>query len=305
MSHLLAIGEILWDLLPAGQQLGGAPANFIQHARSLGADAGLVSRLGDDELGREALESLRARGVTTDVIQIDREAPTGTVGVELGADGQPRFTIHENVAWDRLDIEDAALAAVRAADAVCFGSLAQRTAGGAAAVRRLLAAARPDALRICDINLRPPFDGPEVIRASLGLANVLKLNDQELSVLAELLGLPGGTDEQLAALVQRYSLRLVALTRGAHGSLLVSETGRSDQPGTVVAVVDTVGAGDAFAAAMTLGLLHGWPLDEINRRAAEVAAFVCTRPGGAPELPPALREPFVGTAGARVERNPR
>ena len=290
--QVIAVGEILWDLLPAGRELGGAPANFIQHARSLGADAALVSRVGDDELGREAVSRLRARGVATDLIQTDREAPTGTVGVAIGPDHQPRFTIHEGVAWDRLAVEDAALEALRSADAVCFGSLAQRTAGGAEAVRRLVATSRPDALRIFDVNLRPPFVRQEVVEASLGLANVLKLNDQELPVLAAMLGLAGGEDEQLETLLRRHGLRLVALTRGGQGSLLVGAAGRSERPAVAVKVADTVGAGDAFTAALTLGLLRGWALDETNRLAAEVAAFVCTRPGGAPELPPALRRHY-------------
>jgi fructokinase len=291
--QVIAVGEILWDLLPAGRQLGGAPANFIQHASSLGAGAGLVSRVGDDDLGKEALGRLRARGVATDLIQVDPEAPTGTVGVELGPDRQPRFTIHEGVAWDRLAAPDAALAALGHADAVCFGSLAQRTAAGAAAVRRLVGAARPGAWRICDINLRPPFVQPEVVAASLALANVLKLNDQELAVLATMLDLPGGEDAQLEALLRRHALRLIALTRGGQGSLLVGEAGRSERPAAAVEVVDTVGAGDAFTAALALGLLHGWPLDETHRLAAEVAAFVCTRPGGTPDLPPALRQHFA------------
>lgn len=286
--RVIAVGEILWDLLPAGRQLGGAPANFIQHARALGADAGLVSRVGDDELGREAVARLCARGVDTDLIQIDPQAPTGTVGVEIGPDHQPQFTIHENVAWDRIDVEDAALAAVQDADAVYFGSLAQRTAGGAAAVRRLVAASDPGALRICDINLRPPFVQPEIIRASLELATVLKLNNHELPVLAAMLGLGDTEERQIDELVRRYSLRLIALTRGGQGSLLVGPKGRSEQPAVAVEVVDTVGAGDAFTAALVLGLLHTWPLDETNRLAAEVAAFVCTRPGGTPELTPDL-----------------
>jgi fructokinase len=291
---VLAVGEILWDLLPAGRQLGGAPANFIQHARALGADAGLVSRVGDDELGREAVARLCARGVDTDLIQIDPQVPTGTVGVEIGPDHQPQFTIQENVAWDRLAIEDAALAAVRDADAVYFGSLAQRTSGGAAAVRRLVAASDPDALRIFDINLRPPFVQPEVIRASLELATVLKLNNQELPVLAAMLGPDGTEEQQLDELVRRYSLRLIALTRGGQGSLLVGAKGRSEQPAVAVQVVDTVGAGDAFTAALVVGLLNGLPLEESNRLAAEVAAFVCTRPGGTPELLPDLRRRTSG-----------
>src|SRR5262249_43909348 len=153
----------------------------------------------------------------------------------------------------------------------------------------LVAASRPDAWRILDVNLRPPFVRPEVVEASLGLAAVLKLNDQELPVLAAMLGVAGGEDAQLEALLGRHALRLIALTRGGRGSLLLGAAGRSEQPAFEVEVADTVGAGDAFTAALTLGLLHGWPLDEINRRAAEVAAFVCTQPGGAPELPPDLR----------------
>jgi fructokinase len=290
---IVAVGEVLWDLLPAGPQLGGAPTNFILHASALGADARLVSRVGDDEPGREALARLRARGLPTDLVQVDRGASTGTVGVSLGPDNQPRFTIHENVAWDRLVAEDADLNAIAAADAVCFGSLSQRTAAGARAVRRLVSAARPGALRIVDVNLRPPFVQREVVEASLGLANVLKLNDQELPVLAVMLGLGGGEREQLEGLLSRYSLRLIALTRGKEGSLLMAEEGCSEQPAVPVRVADTVGAGDAFTAAMTIGVLRGWPLDEVNREAAEVAAFVCTQPGGAPELPSELRDRFL------------
>ena len=283
--RVIAIGEVLWDMLPAGRQLGGAPANFIHHAHALGADAGLVSRVGDDDLGREALARLRADGVATHLIQVDPQAPTGTVGVEIGPDHQPRFTIHEDVAWDRLIVEDAVLAAVRAADAVCFGSLAQRTVAGATAVRRLVEASGPAGLRIFDVNLRPPFVYPEVVHASLELANVLKLNEQELPALAAMLGLNGSVDRQLDDLVRRYGLRLVALTRGGQGSLLVTAEGRSERSSAAVDVVDTVGAGDAFAAALAMGLLHGWPLDEINRLAAEVAAFVCTRPAGRRSCP--------------------
>lgn len=290
--QVISVGEILWDLLPSGRQLGGAPANFLQHAHSLGADARLVSRIGADDLGREAVGILQARGLATDLIQVDPAASTGTVGVELGADHQPRFTIHADVAWDRLAVTDAGLAALSAADAVCFGSLAQRTTAGANAVRQLVAASRPDAWRVFDINLRPPFVDPEVIAASLALANVLKLNDQELPALAAMLDLPGSADEQLQALLQRFSLRLIALTRGGEGSLLVTPTERSEQPAVPVQVRDTVGAGDSFTAALVLGLLHGLPLDRLHRLAAEVAAYVCTQSGGAPALPDRFRAAF-------------
>ena len=306
----IGLGEILWDLLPSGKQLGGAPANFAYHAHALGAEARVVSRVGDDPLGREILDRLRALGLTTDGIGVDTNAPTGTVSVELAADGQPRFIIHENVAWDRLVADDASLAFAARADAVCFGSLAQRRKPSRSSIRALVAATPATALRVFDINLRQQFYSREIIETSLRLANVLKLNDQELPVLAAMFGLRGGVREQLAALAQQFGLRAVALTRGAHGSLFYAVTPKvaaslrdaniygdrsrsdrttlgewSDHPGLAVKVADTIGAGDAFTAALTLGLLAGRPLDDINRHANEVAAYVCSQPGATPPMP--------------------
>jgi fructokinase len=293
MYKLVAIGEVLFDLLPSGRQLGGAPANFACHAHALGADARLVTRVGADALGREVRERLRRLGLPTDTVAVDAGTTTGTVSVELDTGGQPRFTIHEDVAWDRLTADAAALAAVAEADAVCFGSLAQRSEPARHAVRTLVTATRPDALRIFDVNLRPPLVRRDVLEGSLALANVLKLNDQELPVLAELFGLPGGVEESVAELARRYRLSLVALTRGGCGSLLFAGGQWSDHPGLPAAVCDTVGAGDSFTAALAVGFLAGWPLDAINRRANEVAAFVCTQPGATPALPEALRSAFT------------
>ncbi|AMV38119.1 carbohydrate kinase family protein [Planctomyces sp. SH-PL62] len=292
MFKILAVGEVLWDLLPGGKQLGGAPANFAYHARAFGADARIVTRVGDDDLGREVLERFRALGLPTDTVEVDAEAPTGTVSVDVDAAGQPRYTIHEDVAWDRIEAGPTAMAHAAEADAVCFGSLAQRSAKSREAIARIVAATRPDALRILDVNLRPPFVDREVVERSLGMANVLKLNDEELGVLAGMFGLAGSPREIVEALAGRFGLRLVAVTRGTAGSLLFAEGRWSDRPGTPVEVVDTIGAGDAFTAAMTMGLLAGRPLDEINRRADAVAAFVCTRPGGTPALPESLRSGF-------------
>ncbi len=292
MFQILAVGEVLWDLLPGGKQLGGAPANFAYHCRALGADARIVTRIGDDDLGREVLERFRALGLPTDTVEVDPDAPTGTVGVEVDAAGQPRYTIHEGVAWDRIEAGPAAMAHAAEADAVCFGSLAQRAEKSREAIARIVAATRPDALRILDVNLRPPFVDRGVIERSLGLANVLKLNDQELVVLGEMFGVSGPVEASVEALADRFGLRLVAVTRGSAGSLLFAEGRWSDNPGEAVEVVDAVGAGDAFTAAMTLGVLAGRPLDEINRRADAVAAFVCTRPGGTPALPESLRSGF-------------
>ncbi len=286
-ANVVAIGELLWDLLPAGRQLGGAPANFAVHARGLGADARLVSRVGADDLGREAVAALRKRGLPADTIQVDPAAPTGTVEVALNH-GQPTYTIVEDVAWDRLEADAPAKAAVAAADAVCFGSLGQRTEGSHLAVRELVANARRGALRVFDVNLRPPWWSKHVVEESLELADVLKLNDEELSVLAAAFGLGGDVRADLAGLADGFGLKLVALTRGSAGSLLYSYGTWSEFRGPPVEVVDAVGAGDAFTAALVTGLLAGRPLDAINRHANAVAAFVCTQRGATPELPEGL-----------------
>ena len=284
-AKILAVGEILWDLLPGGKQLGGAPANFAFHAHSLGADVHVVSSIGNDVLGHEILEQLRALGVPVDGISTDTNAPTGTVSVDVAADGQPRFTIHENVAWDGLVTNDESLAFAAQADAVCFGSLGQRSERSRCAVRRLVAATPTTALRVFDINLRQHFHSRETIEESLVLANVLKLNDAELPVLAAMFGFSGDVGKQLVALGERFKLHTIALTRGANGSLLLSRGAFSDHPGLKTPVVDTVGAGDAFTAAMTVGLLAGRTLKEINERANELAAYVCSQPGAMPIHP--------------------
>ena len=288
--RVLGIGEVLWDLLPTGRQLGGAPANFAGHARALGADARLISRVGRDPLGDEILQRLELSGLPTNTVAVDPIAPTGTVPVELSADGQPRFTITENVAWDRIEVSDSVFALAATADAICFGSLAQRAEPSRSGIRSIVAATPPGALRIFDINLRQHFYSPEVIESSLRLANVLKINEQELDVLADMLCLNHGREEQIGQLADRYELRAVALTRGDRGSLLYCGGQWSDQPGTPTVVKDTVGAGDAFAAAMTLGLLMDRPLDEINRHANAVAAYVCSCEGATPPLPLCLRQ---------------
>ena len=287
--RILAVGEILWDLLPAGRQLGGAPANFAYHAHALGADVRLVSRVGNDPLGLEILDRLHMLGVSTDYVAVDATAPTGTVSVELSADGQPRFTIHEDVAWDRISAGEGSLELAGRVQAVCFGSLAQRREPSRGSIRRLVAATPVEALRVFDINIRQHFYSAELIEASLRLANVLKLNDQELPLLAAIFGLRGDARGQLAALAQRFDLCAIALTRGAAGSRLLADGIWSEHPGLPAKVADTVGAGDAFTAALTLGLLAGWPLDAVNRRANEIAAYVCSQPGATPILPDALR----------------
>ena len=281
-ARILAVGEILWDLLPGGKQLGGAPANFAYHAHALGARALVVSRVGNDPWGREILERLHSLGLPTSGIAVDPTAPTGTVSVELADDGQPKFTIHENVAWDHMVADEAALAFTAQADAVCFGSLAQRSELSRISIRRLVAATPASALRVFDVNLRQQFYSRAVVDDSLRLANVLKLNDTELPILATMFGLGGSVRAQITALARQFELRAVVLTRGVAGSLMLVDGQWSKHAGLKAKVADTVGAGDAFTAAMTLGLLAGQPLDAISQRANEVAAFVCTQPGATP-----------------------
>lgn len=289
---LVGIGEVLWDLLPSGKQLGGAPANFAYHACALGADAWVISRVGNDPAGHEIIERLEKLGVPADGIELDNAAPTGTVTVNLASDGQPQFTIHENVAWDRISGKGAGRRTVSSADAVCFGTLAQRSEPSRSTIRWLVSSTPPGALRILDVNLRQQYYSSQLIKESLALANVLKVSDTELPRLAEMFAFAGDERAQMAHLAEKHRLRLVACTRGASGSLLFAGGCWAEHPGVPVRVVDSVGAGDAFTAAMTLGVLAGWRLDEINRHANEVAAYVCSRAGGTPSLPERLREPF-------------
>ena len=292
---LLGIGEILWDLLPGGKRLGGAPANFAYHATALGAEARIVSRVGRDSNGRELLQRLTELDVPTDCVEVDPNAPTGTVSVDITADGQPNFTIHENVAWDYIAGEATAQQAASEAHAVCFGTLAQRSPVSREAIRQLLSLVPAESLRVFDVNLRQDFYSRELIEQSLAQANVLKVNDAELVRLAEMFGLAGDAREQLSDLARRYHLRVVACTRGEHGSLLLADGRWSDFPGAPVKVADTIGAGDSFTAAMTLGLLAGWDLDRINHRANQVAGYVASCAGATPELPTDLRLSFVAS----------
>jgi len=294
MKHkIVAMGEVLWDLLPSGPELGGAPTNFAAHCRSLGAEVWMVTRVGDDALGLAVLDRFRGLNLPTETVQVDPSRPTGTVEVAFDPAGQPRYSILEGVAWDAIEADLRAMTHAREADAVCFGSLAQRSEGSRRSIRALVDAAKPGAFRVFDVNLRAPFVDRDVIAESLGLANILKLNDEELPELATMFGL-SATEVRPAilGLARGFGLSMVALTRGASGSLLMADGVWSDHPGCPSGVMaDPIGAGDAFTAALVVGLLAGRPLQEINRHANNVAAFVCTRSGGTPTLPDSLRFP--------------
>jgi len=291
--NIIGVGEVLWDLLLTGPQLGGAPANFAYHAHALGAQARVITRLGKDDYGREIIRRFHEMGLPETTVQIDDTVPTGTAKVALSGEGLAHFTIQENVAWDHIAVTREALAAASEAHAICFGSLAQRSEPSRNTIQRLVAGTPADALRVFDINLRQQFYSRGLIEQSLQLANVLKLNDDELPTLAGMFGLTGLSEHQIKHqiewLAHTFSLRLVALTRGANGSLLYqkdnNEVRWSDCPSRPVKVVDTGGAGDSFTAAMVLGLLRKMDLNEINAIANEVARYVCSQPGATPALP--------------------
>ena len=301
-AKILAFGELLWDMLPSGKQIGGAPGNFAYHCRALGAESALITRVGDDPLGRELIDAFRDRQVPTDFIQIDPQAPTGTVDVTL-VDGQPSYRIVESVAWDRIAPEQAALSLAAGADALCFGSLACRTKENRETLFKLLDALKPAAKVVLDLNLRAPFYSAELIAELLPRAGWLKLNDEELLVLAEMLVSPIEPGPLFAAdgvlegnklrfvreLLDRYDLELLILTGGSQGSFLFARDGRdSFSPALSTRPVSAVGAGDSFTACCVVGYLAGLSLEEINARASRVAAYVCSRPGGMPELPEEL-----------------
>lgn len=293
---ILGVGELLWDLLPEGPRLGGAPANFTVMAGRLGAHAAVLSRIGRDELGQKAVNLLEPLPADTEFLQVDPARETGTVTVAL-KDGQPEYKIHEPAAWDFLELTDDWVRLAERADAICFGTLAQRALESRQTIQTLVAQGGPRCVRVFDVNLRPPFYSGEVIQESLELASVVKMNDAEVPVVLGLLGLPvaesGATAVQCAACERLLSefpeLRLVAVTRGGQGSVLVSREGWHEHPGVPAKVVDTIGAGDAFTAAMTHALLRGSALDtaglaRLNEAGNRWGGWVASQAGAMPEL---------------------
>jgi fructokinase len=291
---IVGIGEILWDMFPEGPQFGGAPANFTCHAAELGRgeiDAYVVSAVGQDKLGDQALTLLNAHKVnTTFVARCDRL--TGQVHVHVDSAGQASYEFASDTAWDNIPWSSHLSQLAIRADAVCFGTLAQRDAVSRETIQQFVRSTRSECMRIFDINLRAPFWNNEIIIESLQLANVVKLNETELETLAKTLGFNRPLPDILQHLLATYKLRLVALTRGPAGALITSSSGeQSDFPGQDIALVNTVGAGDAFTGVLAVGALNGLALETINAWANRVAAFVCTQPGAAPRLPAHLQHP--------------
>ncbi|MEX2140264.1 MAG: carbohydrate kinase [Pirellulales bacterium] len=293
MPRVVGLGEILWDILPDGSRhLGGAPMNVAVHAQALGCTAAVISAVGDDELGREAIELLtKEHRLDVAAVQILADRPTGAVDVRL-KDGQPTYEFRADVAWDFLLATVRARETAQAADAVVFGTLAQRNAVSRSTVCELLEITPADCLRVFDVNLRPPFFSELIIRESIAKANVLKLNDAELPAVLSAIGIescPGWTGRLFAMIPQ---LRVVALTRGGEGSAVFTPERLDGHtlPARQVVVKDTVGAGDAFTAALIAGMLRGRGLEAIHHHAVAAAAFVCSRSGATPALPASLVE---------------
>ncbi len=289
---IAGIGEVLFDILPEGKKLGGAPVNFTFHAQQLGLNAYPVCAVGRDADGHEIIERLAKAGLSTKYIQ-QTNYPTGTARVLLDSLGVPNFTLTENVAWDHIQWTDQLIELAVKVDAVCFGSLAQRSSHSRLSIHEFIRHTRHDCLRIFDINLRQQYYSSEIIEKSLQAANVLKLNDGELIVLQNILKLPSSIQGALSELQERYELDYIALTRGAEGALLKNHEICCDCPGIKTKIVDTVGAGDSYTAVLAFGILHKLPLDQINRLANSVAAYVCSQFGASPVLPDSLIYEFA------------
>ena len=288
---IIGLGEVLWDLFPDGARFGGAPANVACAAASLLGATGavtLVSALGDDRRGREAIGFLRQRQVDVSALQITGAA-TGTVTVQLDDSGQALFNISDNVAWDRIVWSEKWRDLAANADAICFGSLAQRGDISRQTIQKFINATPASSLKVFDMNLRAPFYAPDTLIQSLELANVLKLNDQELCVIANILALSGETIDILKSLQDDYQISSIALTQGAAGAMLLRHSEAVRVPSVPTTLVDTVGAGDAFTAALMIGLLNEQPLKEIAHFATGVSSYVCSQRGATPSLPDWIR----------------
>jgi fructokinase len=288
---VVGMGEALWDVLPEGKKIGGAPANFAYHVSQFGLDSCVISAIGSDNLGREILENFTSKGLHYLIDEVPY--PTGTVRVELDPAGIPQYDIKENVAWDNIPYTPQLEAVAEQTRAVCFGSLAQRNVVSRETINRFLNAMprRDDSLVVFDVNLRQGFYTKEILCNSMSRCNILKINDEELITLSRMFGYPGiDLQDKCWILLGKYNLKMLILTCGVNGSYVFTPGNVSFRPTPVVEVADTVGAGDSFTAAFIASILKGKSVDEAHRKAVEVSAYVCTRKGAMPTLPRELVE---------------
>lgn len=287
--YIVGIGEALWDCLPEGRKIGGAPANFAFHAGQFGFQSLAVSAIGNDELGDEILEELNQRNLCNLLERVD--FPTGTVQVALDEKGIPCYEILEGVAWDNIPYSEKLDEIARNRQVVCFGSLAQRNEVSRETINRFIDAMpeSEDSLKVFDINLRQNFYDEEIITSSLKKCNVLKLNDEELVIVGRMFGYPElSQSEACRRILDAYGLKMLILTCGTDGSYVFTAGETSFHPTPKVEVADTVGAGDSFTVSFIASILKGKSILEAHRCAVEVSAYVCTQNGAMPILPDVL-----------------
>ncbi len=280
-GKIIGLGEILWDMLPTGKQLGGAPANFAYHVCRLGGNGWAVSAISDDELGREIKNTLSTKKLNTILEEVNE--PTGTVQVTLNAAGVPTYDITEGVAWDHIPFTERIGNLAKETSAVCFGTLAQRSQESRATIHKFIESMPAGSLKVYDINLRQKYYDEKIISDSLRLADILKINDEELEIVSRMLCLTGTSEERCRAISREFNLKFVILTMGGDGSKVILEDRvHLSTPGKIN-IVDTVGAGDSFTAAFMLAYLRGESIEKAHTLATEVSSYVCTKAGAMPE----------------------
>ncbi len=286
---VVGMGEALWDVLPEGKKIGGAPANFAYHVSQFGLPSYVVSAVGDDALGHEIIDNLTSKGLSLLIVKVPY--PTGTVQVEIDPAGIPQYEIKENVAWDNIPFTDTLEELARNTQAVCFGSLAQRNVVSRETINRFLDV-MPDndsTLRVFDVNLRQGFYTKEILTNSMERCNILKINDEELVTVSRMFGYPGiDLQDKCWILLGKYNLKMLILTCGINGSYVFTPGNVSFQPTPTVEVADTVGAGDSFTAAFIAAILKGKSVADAHSLAVRTSAYVCTKNGAMPILPPTL-----------------
>jgi fructokinase len=283
------LGEVLWDMCAGSKLFGGAPANFACHSSMLGAEAFMISCIGDDVLGRDVQTFLCEHRVSTEGIAVNETHETGIVNVTLDAEGKPEYKIRENVAWDHIPFTLEMNKIANQIDAVCFGTLSQRSKTSMLTIQKFLDATSGKCLRMFDINIRQNYYNDEVIISSLNYANALKLNEDELPVVATLLDIHGNEKQQLKEIMNKFELKLAILTFGSKGALMLTEDMSSFvTPPRPEVLVSTVGAGDSYTATAIIDYLKGLDLEKINMHANKVASFVCSQKGAVPRLPESL-----------------
>lgn len=280
-GKIIGLGEILWDMLPTGKQLGGAPANFAYHVCRLGGNGWAVSAISDDELGREIKNTLSTKKLNTILEEVNE--PTGTVQVTLNAAGVPTYDITEGVAWDHIPFTERIGNLAKETSAVCFGTLAQRSPESRATIHKFIESMPAGSLKVYDINLRQKYYDEKIISDSLRLADILKINDEELEIVSKMLCLSGTSEERCRAISREFNLKFMILTMGGDGSKVILEDRvHLSTPGKIN-IVDTVGAGDSFTAAFMLAYLRGESIEKAHSLATEVSSYVCTKAGAMPE----------------------